>query len=250
MANEKRKRQAFIGGLVEDNPLLVGGLTLTSASLAAIAGGVGSTEHMAVVIDPDGYAGAPEVAYITALTAGAGSATIARGQEGTSARQHERDTPWLHGATPRDFVKSRKTVLSDHATYSVTVTSKTAIDASNLPFLTLDCEVGDVIELTLMVQVNTSGGGSGFLDFEIDQPTSANTWACPNNDGGCASWTNQSGPVTAYAVFVVTERGNHGFRPACWRSGGTSVQLENAVSGATDKPITFTVRNLGPEAAA
>lgn len=102
MANERRKRQAFLGGLVEDNPLLINAVALNSAALAAIVGGVGSTEHVAVMIDPDGFGGAPEIAYITALTAGATSCTIARGQEGTSARQHERDTVWLHGPTPKD----------------------------------------------------------------------------------------------------------------------------------------------------
>lgn len=103
MANEKRKRQSFIGGLVEDNPLTIGALTLTSAGLSAITGGVGATEHMAIILDPDGIGGAPEIAYITALTAAAGSCTIARGQEGTVARQHDRDTPWVHGPTAVDF---------------------------------------------------------------------------------------------------------------------------------------------------
>lgn len=99
MANELRKRQLAIGGLVEDNPLTAGATTLTSAALAAISGGVTATEYMAVVLDPDGVDGAPEVAYVTALTGGAGSATIVRGQEGTTGRQHVASTPWVHAAT-------------------------------------------------------------------------------------------------------------------------------------------------------
>lgn len=105
MANEKRKRQEWIGGLVEDNPLTAGDTLLTSAGLAAITGGVASTEHMAIILDPDGVDGAPEIAYITALTAGTGAtgATgLARGKEGTTAREHKKDTPWVHGPTVED----------------------------------------------------------------------------------------------------------------------------------------------------
>lgn len=102
MANELRRRQVGIGGLVENNPLASGGTTLDSASLAAITGGVSSTEYMAIVIDPDGDGGTPEIVWVTALTASDDSATIVRGCEGTSARQHELGTPWVHAPTPFD----------------------------------------------------------------------------------------------------------------------------------------------------
>jgi hypothetical protein len=58
---------------------------------------------MAIVLDPDGLAGAPEIAWITALTAGMGSGTIARGKEGTTAREHARDIPWVHSPVVADF---------------------------------------------------------------------------------------------------------------------------------------------------
>lgn len=112
MANEKRLRAMAVGGLVEDNPLAVGGTTLTSAGLAALPA-VTATDHMAVVLDPDGTFGAPEVAWVTLHTAGASTATIARAQESTVARQHDRDVPWIHGPTLWDFerpkVKLRRT---------------------------------------------------------------------------------------------------------------------------------------------
>lgn len=102
MANELRKRQIAIGGLVEDNPLTLGATTLTSAGLAAVTGGVTSTEYMPIVLDPDRIDGAPEVVYVTALTGGAGSGTIVRACEGTTARQHVVNTKWVHAATPVD----------------------------------------------------------------------------------------------------------------------------------------------------
>lgn len=103
MANEKRVRQNFIGGLVDTADLAAAGTTLNSAALAAIATTIDSTNHMAITLDPDGLYGAPEIAYITAYTPGATTATILRGQEGTAARQHLLDTPWVHGPTVRDL---------------------------------------------------------------------------------------------------------------------------------------------------
>lgn len=104
MANEKRVRALAVGGLVEDNPLAAAGTTLTSAGLAALPA-IGSTEHAAIIFDPDGsFGGAPFVKYVTAHTLGAPTATItAAAQEGTTARQIDRDTPWIHGPTVQDW---------------------------------------------------------------------------------------------------------------------------------------------------
>lgn len=101
MANELRVRANFLGGLIEDNPLTLAATTLTSAALAA-APVIGSTQHMPIVLDPDGRYGEPEIAYITAHTASATTATILRGQEGTTARAHQRDINWSHGPTSLD----------------------------------------------------------------------------------------------------------------------------------------------------
>ena len=106
MANELRVRALAVGGLIEDNPLSGAATALTSAGLAA-APAIGATQHLAIVLDPDGLNGAPEVAWVTAHTAGATTATIARGQEGTVARSHDRDVPWIHGATLWDFERPR-----------------------------------------------------------------------------------------------------------------------------------------------
>lgn len=102
MANELRVRTNFAGGLVEDNPLSSSATTLTSAGLASVPA-VGSTQHVVLIIDPDAVGGNPEIVYVTAHTALATTATIVRAQEGTAARQHLRDTPWLHGPTTKDF---------------------------------------------------------------------------------------------------------------------------------------------------
>lgn len=102
MPNELRVRANGIGGKVEDNPLTAAATTLTSAGLAAVPV-IGTTQHLALVLDPDGIDGAPEIVWITAHTAAATTATILRAQEGTTARQHLRDTDWIHGATVKEY---------------------------------------------------------------------------------------------------------------------------------------------------
>ena len=64
---------------------------------------VPSTSHLPIIIDPDGIFGEPEVAYVTAHTLNATTCTLTRGQEGSVARAHNRDTPWLHGSVISDF---------------------------------------------------------------------------------------------------------------------------------------------------
>ncbi len=102
MANEVAVRANFIGGLVENNPLLASDTALTSAALAA-APVVDATSHCTIILDPDGVAGAPEIAWITVHTSGATTATIQRAVESTSARDHLRDTPWIHAPTAADY---------------------------------------------------------------------------------------------------------------------------------------------------
>ncbi len=97
-----RLKVNFVGGLIEDNPLSSSATTLTSTGLSSL-GTIASPDYLPIILDPDGRFGNPEIAYITAHTSGAQTATITRGQETTVARAHERDTPWLHGATSQDF---------------------------------------------------------------------------------------------------------------------------------------------------
>ena len=140
MANELRVRTNFLGGLIEDNPLASGATTLTSAGLAAMPA-IGSTQHMAIILDPDGVGGAPEIVYVTAHTAAATTATITKGQEGTTARAHDRDTPWLHGPTIKDFDASgggtgliglTQYNPASNITLTTTSTSFVDVDATNL----------------------------------------------------------------------------------------------------------------------
>lgn len=104
MANELRRLYNSMGGLVEDNPLADAATVLTSAGLAALPV-VGATEHVPIVLDPDGLEGAPVIKYITDHLSGATTATITgAAQEGTVARAVSRDIPWVVAVTEQHLL--------------------------------------------------------------------------------------------------------------------------------------------------
>lgn len=82
--------------------LLIGGTTLNSPQLASFPAVTGS-DIAVLTIDPQQVGGAPEIVYVTAHTASATTATIARGKEGTSARQHSTSEVWINGITTLDL---------------------------------------------------------------------------------------------------------------------------------------------------
>lgn len=83
-------------GTVTDNPLTNVATTLNSAGLANLAAVSGGDEAI-ITLDPNRVNGAPEIVRVTAHTGSATSATIDRGEFGTSAREHPQGTEWVHG---------------------------------------------------------------------------------------------------------------------------------------------------------
>lgn len=70
----------------------------------------GGGDYIAIVLDPLGWYGAPEIVHATDYD-GAGSLTISRGEEGTTARAHPvsgniSPTRWMHAASAEDFATS------------------------------------------------------------------------------------------------------------------------------------------------
>ena len=136
MANELRTRTNFVGGLVEDNPLTNVATTLTSAGLAALPV-IDTTNHAAIILDPDGIHGAPEIVWVTAHSASSTTATILRAQESTSARQHLRDTYWVHTATVRDFAPVYASVVLT-ASQNISHNTETKIQFNSVEVDTLN----------------------------------------------------------------------------------------------------------------
>lgn len=127
---------------------------------------------------------------------------------------------------------------------SITGTSYGAIDATNLPYQTLTLAVGDVVRCTFYATFLPSSGLLA-IDFEVDQPTSANVNTSGNELGSCAM-SNASGrqPYAVIDLFTATEAGVHGFRPVAKVGSGTGT-IYNATTGNDETPIQFIVENLG-----
>jgi hypothetical protein len=136
----------------------------------------------------------------------------------------------------------KRAVIAGTGDKSTSSLTKTPIDATNLPYLTHILAVGDLVVCTLSAKfvMNTTGQAFG-IDFEVDQPISANTFAAPSSDYGVngGSGTVRQ-PVTAIGLFVATEVGVHGFRPV-WVVSGNTVNMYNATSGADDLAVMFSV---------
>ena len=110
-----RIRTDNVFGTVTDNPLTGVATTMNSAGLANLAAVSGSDEAI-VVLDPNRAGGAPEIVVVTAHTGSATSATIARGQFGTVARQHNQGTEWVHGPIASNAT-SYATAANDQGDY-------------------------------------------------------------------------------------------------------------------------------------
>lgn len=158
MANELRIYQNLLGGRIDNNPLASGGTSLSSPALAAMVV-VGSTQHLVVVLDPDGMAGAPEEVWVTAHTASATTATIVRGQNGTTARAHANGTDWVHTTVNTDLgfagtLLGRKEYANASAYQTISGTSAD-VDATNL-LVTFTVPPSGAVNVRLEALVNTS----------------------------------------------------------------------------------------------
>ena len=95
MANERRIRQDFVAGQLSAG-MLAGDTLMQSASLADLAA-VPATHMAALALfrtDNAGRVIQKEIVYVTAHTAGATSATVTRGREGTTAQVWNAGDRW------------------------------------------------------------------------------------------------------------------------------------------------------------
>lgn len=129
-------------------------------------------------------------------------------------------------------------------------TSFAAIDATNLGYQTLTLAVGDVVECFFQAQMYFATlTGTWAIDFEVDQPTSANVFVGAGGDAGLSVTFNGGARVTDHVTgrFVATEAGSHGFRPVYKLAAASpTLVVTNATSGFDETSIIVAVRNLGP----
>lgn len=154
-----RIQTAFVSGTILNNPLAIGDTSLSSAGLSTLSV-ITSPDIAAVILDPGGVAGAPEVVWVTAHTAAATTATIARGKEGSSARQHLVGTPWVHGPTLLDYEAAIPEYLEPQLQYNVTFAN--GLTGANIAFLT------PMIPLTADVTITQLIGSIGVQNGNVD----------------------------------------------------------------------------------
>lgn len=246
MANELRHRQGFLAGTILNNPLAAGDTTLNSAELASLAV-IDTTKHAAIVLDPDATAGPPEIVYVTAHTASATSATILRGQEGTTARQHAQGVAWEHALTLRDISAGR--IAFATTSTARTVNSTTWTDFNTATDLTLRAQAGDVIRACANGRW-TAGSGSPQLDIAIigddDNPI---RYFCTGPGGGGVPALGYGAGYTPVSCVI-----HQKLQPTDIRSDGTvRLRLRCALfsPGSTNMEGLFHwwAENLGPQAA-
>lgn len=158
---------------------------------------------------------------------------------------------WAAAAGGGSGVTFKQTTRSGAGNYTTTSTTRTPIDSTNLAYLTFSLSVGDVVRCTLHGLVKSSADGfPAYFDFEVDQPTSANTYIANGNDAAVGSvWTSTRQEIHVMGLFVATEAGTHGFRPVWFAESTATSTLSNAASGGDDVPIYFIVESLGQPAA-
>lgn len=132
--------QNFIAGTIDNNPLAVGGTSLSSPELADLQA-VSSPSTMYLVLDPEAEDGDPEIVTVTTHTAAATTATITRGQQSTTAREHASGTVWraVFTKSDADELPFRKMTTTGDILYAsaANTASRLAIGSANGMVLTV-----------------------------------------------------------------------------------------------------------------
>jgi hypothetical protein len=232
MANEIRLRQNFASGTITDNPLTNVATTVNSAAFANLPA-VTATSHLPIILDPLASAGAPEIVYITAHTAAATSATVVRGQEGTSARQHATGMTWRHAALVSDYdsVLGYAQAVANQGTF----TAET--DLTGLAVTVTVPYAQHRIRITGSIYCSSSVANDVMGMFIKEGATYL-------QEAGSGSPTLNAVTIER-SVAIVPTVGSHTYKLSAQRFGGTGniTSLASAV-----RPAFIMVEDLGPAA--
>lgn len=223
MANEVRIRGNLVSGTLSV-ALASGDTTMSAAGLANLPA-VTSTGHAVIVIEN-------EIIYVTAHTASATTATIARGKEGTAAAAHSSGVAWVHGAVVSDFdsVLGYAQVVADQGSIS-----STAVDLTSLTVTVSVPYAQHRIRISAQAQfANTTATDGASLNI-VEGVTTLQTAAC------FSTLANIQAHVCAQ-VLITPTAGSHTYKLQALTVGGGTATLK-ASSGS---PAFILVEDLGP----
>lgn len=223
MANEIRIRGNLVSGTLSV-ALLAGDTTMSSAGLASLPA-VTSTGHAVLICEN-------EIIYVTAHTASATTATILRGQEGTSAAAHAQNVAWLHGPVVSDYdsVLGYMPVTANQGTITVVVDLTGLTVTVTVPYAQHRIKITG--EANFSSTVATDG-----IDMQICEGATI-----LQDRGVAVSQANQAACCHAEAVIVPTA-GPHTYKLRASRFSGTGTVTMQA---SATQPAFILVEDLGP----
>lgn len=181
----------FFSGNISDSPLTFSATTLNMANLASLPA-VASPDYAWLTLDPTGANGNPEIVKVTAHTTGSTTATIARGQQGTTARQHSFGTKVVMSITQTDIFNMTN-VIEDVAANRPTASAA----LSGLQYWATDT-------LTLSLC-----DGTGWIIMREPNQSYTPTWTNVTlGSGSTVSGTyNRSGGFCDFNIYVILGTG-------------------------------------------
>lgn len=156
--------QAFLSGVVANNPLATGGTSLSATALANMPV-VASPNCMWITLDPNGVNGLPEMVQVIAHTASATTCTIVRGQQtsngGNAAHAHIQNTPWVVAQTPADTAR----VAQFGSTTPLVVNTSGTTEITCCTLVVPDQGVSGTLSVTATNLIGKSVGGDVFYVY-------------------------------------------------------------------------------------
>jgi hypothetical protein len=222
MANEIRVRGNLTSGTL--NGALTNVATSMSAAGLANLPVVGATQHAVIVIEN-------EIVYVTAHTGGATTATILRGQEGTTAAAHNNGVAWVHGPVVSDF----DSVLGYVQVVANQTPITTQVDLTSLTVTVTVPYAQHRVRISGYANFSNGTANNGAFLFIMEGATQLTQASAMETLAGNAF------TICAQAVVVPTAASHTYKLQAAQLNGGTVTML----AGATF-PAFILVEDLGP----
>lgn len=223
MANEKRVRGNLVAGTLTAALTNVA-TSMSSAGLANLPV-VDATSHAAVVIEN-------EIVYVTAHTAGATTATISRGQDGTTAAAHNSGVAWVHGpvVSDMDVVLGRTPVTANQGSITTQTDLTGATVTVTVPY------TQHLIRISAKAYPTSTAAGDTVTLFIMEGATVLDQAQAPLPVAG------QGTSIIAAALTVPTAAA-HTYKLQMARQSGSGTVTNNA---SASFPTYILVEDMGP----